>query len=123
MDRKPDFVYHQEVLSTGMLLEYYSAFRWKSNDDPTLELIVQLVADSLESQIMLGMDAARSSYWRTYGGTPGLSLLLVDFRSQLLQRGLIDKQIAAIFVANPKRAYSFSVQGPSDFSGVRTWHA
>jgi hypothetical protein len=32
---------------------------------------------------MLGMDAARRSYWKSYGGAPGLSFLLTDFRRQM----------------------------------------
>ncbi len=105
-DRKPDLKYHRELLQSGVCLEYDSAFRWQSAENPTLHLIVQL-APEFPGQILLGMDAARQSYWKSYGGAPGLSFLLTTFSSQLRAAGLSENLLQNIFVHNPARAYAF----------------
>jgi phosphotriesterase-related protein len=105
-DRKPHLAYHREILSSGVKLEYDSAFRWKEGN-PTRDLVLSL-AQEFPSQIMLGMDAARRSYWKSYGGKPGLSFLLTDFREELLRAGLSEKLWRQIMVTNPAEAYSFA---------------
>jgi phosphotriesterase-related protein len=107
-DRKPDPVYHKELLSTGVTLEYDSAFRWKAEQgNPTADLVVEMFASGYGGQILLGMDAARRSYWKSYGGKPGLVFLLVEFVPQLKSRGLSPSDIDSIFIENPARCYSF----------------
>lgn len=105
-DRKSDFAYHREILQTGVKVEYDSAFRWKTKDNPTLELVMELIGD-FPNQIMLGMDAARPTYWKSYGGKPGLSFLLNEFSAMLRERGLSDEQWQQIFVSTPAETYSF----------------
>ena len=106
-DRAPDLAYHRDILATGVNLEYDSAFRWKTSDNPTLRLLVELSAD-FPSQIMLGMDAARRKYWRAYGGAPGLTYLLTDFRHMLKAAGLGDDAFRRIFIDTPARAFAFA---------------
>ena len=106
-DRKPDLAYHREILSTGVKVEYDSCFRWKTrNDNPSLELVLALIAE-FPNQILLGMDAARPAYWKSYGGNPGLSFLLKDFTDLLYSRGITDAQWQQIFIANPAATYNF----------------
>jgi len=108
-DRKPDPAYHKEILSTGVMLEYDSAFRWpEGGDNPTLDLVTSMFAAGFGGQILLGMDAARRKYWRSYGGKPGLRFLLCEFVPRLRSSGLSDDDIDAIFVRNPQRCYSFA---------------
>lgn len=107
LDRRPDVSYHREILSTGIRIEYDSAFRWKPGErNATLELVTALLAD-YPHQIMLGMDAARRGYWRAHGGKPGMSFLLTAFRSQLLAAGASIDQIDGIFRRTPATAYAF----------------
>jgi 5-phospho-D-xylono-1,4-lactonase len=107
-DRKPDPAYHKEILSTGVMLEYDSAFRWRKQDgNPTLALVLTMIAEGLGRQILLGMDAARRKYWRFYGGEPGLAFLLRDFVPLLMDAGLKQRDIDSIFVHNPQRCYAF----------------
>ena len=105
-DRKPDPAYHREILASGVRLEYDSAFRWTSEDNPTLRLVLELVPE-FPHQLMLGMDAARPDYWTSYGGAPGLSYLLKEFSVRLRAGGLDEKHWRRLFVANPAAAYSF----------------
>lgn len=107
-DRKPDPAYHKEILSTGVLQEYDSAFRWsESEGNPTLALVLNMFAEGFGNQILLGMDAARRKYWRSYDGKPGLRFLLHDFVPRLRSAGLSQNDVDAIFVHNPQRCYSF----------------
>lgn len=104
-DRAPESAYHRDILQTGVKIEYDSAFRWKTEENPTLELVVELIGE-FPNQIMLGMDAARPTYWKSYGGAPGLSFLLNEFTEQLRERGLSEAQWRRIFISNPAESYS-----------------
>lgn len=106
-DRKPEISYHREILSTGVRVEYDSAFRWKENQgNPTRDLVLALAPD-YPNQILLGMDAARSSYWKHYGGAPGLSFLLTAFKKDLLDHGLDPLLWQRLMIDNPRDTYTF----------------
>lgn len=107
-DRKPDVAYHRDILQSGVRVEFDRAFRW-TEGNPTLDLLVALAPD-FPDQLMLGMDAARRSYWKQYGGKPGMSFLLTDFRPQLRKAGLTEKLLKKIFVSTPASAYQFAVR-------------
>jgi phosphotriesterase-related protein len=110
-DRKADIEYHRAILQSGVRVEYDSAFRWKGEQpNPTLELLRVLMAE-FPNQIMLGMDTARRSYWKSYGGAPGISFLLTDFRRLMHEAGVSDNSIKRIFVDNPAQAYAFTTRG------------
>jgi phosphotriesterase-related protein len=105
-DRKPEVSYHREILQTGVCVEYDSAFRWKTAANPTLELLVELIGE-FPNQIMLGMDAARPAYWKSYGGSPSLSFLLNEFSQAMTARGIDKESWERIFISNPASTYSF----------------
>lgn len=106
-DRKPDMGYHREILASGVSVEFDSAFRWNAGQgNPTRELLLALLGD-FPNQLMLGMDAARRQYWRSYGGGPGLSFLLTDFTAQLRAAGVSDAWLENIFVRTPAAVFSF----------------
>ncbi len=105
-DRRPDTGYHRKILSSGVRVEFDSAFRWKQGN-PTLELVMAL-AGEFGGQILLGMDAARASYWRSFGGGPGLGYLLTTFAPMLREAGLTREAVDRIFITNPSDAYAFS---------------
>jgi phosphotriesterase-related protein len=118
-DRAPDLVYHKEILSTRVILEYDSAFRWGPEaGNPTLDLVVAMAAEGFGEQIVLGMDAARRKYWKGYGGTPGLAFLLREFVPRLQQAGLSSADIEKIFVSNPARCYSFDSSSANKRTGA-----
>jgi phosphotriesterase-related protein len=106
VDRCKDLGYHRELMQTGVKVEYDSAFRWKEGDENfTFRLLEKLLPD-YSDQITVGMDAARNTYWKSYGGQPGLTYLLNDFVTELHKRGLADYQ-EKIFIENPKQLYTF----------------
>lgn len=106
-DRKPDIGYHREVLSSCVRVEFDSAFRWKPVDgNPTLALLLALLPE-FPDQIMLGMDAARRTYWRSYGGAPGMSFLLTDFCPKLREAGVSAGTLHQILVTTPAATFAF----------------
>jgi predicted metal-dependent phosphotriesterase family hydrolase len=108
LDRRPDLAYHRAILATGVRVEYDSAFRWPPGQgNPTLDLLRALLPE-FSDQIMLGMDAARSTYWTEHGGRPGMSYLLREFRPALHTAGVSEEQLHRVFVSTPADAYAFS---------------
>jgi phosphotriesterase-related protein len=111
-DRKPDVGYHKEVLSTGVYVEFDSGFRWPTDEsNKTVNLVTELFSLGFGRQIMLGMDAARRSYWRAYGGSPGLTYLLKTFVPKLRADGLSMADVDQMFLLNPREAYAFTGTG------------
>lgn len=107
-DRKPDVNSHRQLLRTGVNLEYDSAFRWrKGQKNPTFDLLTTLLPE-FPDQLMLGMDAARRTYWKHYGGSPGLTFLLTEFAPRLRSAGVNEDLIKKIFVDNPARCFQFA---------------
>jgi len=107
VDKKMDLVYHHDLMQTGVNVEYDSHFRWKPTDNnwtiSLLENLLPLYAD----QIVIGMDMAKHSYWESYGGKPGLTYLLTEFRQMLESRG-IDHYFEKMFFTNPQKLYTFT---------------
>jgi 5-phospho-D-xylono-1,4-lactonase len=111
VDKVVDRGYHRELLSTGAFAVYDQAFRWGDRDNGTIQLIEWAVEDGTSSQLMLGMDAARQGYYRSYGGSPGLSFLLGPFRDRLAARGVPAEVRESMFVGAPSRAFAFAEVG------------
>jgi phosphotriesterase-related protein len=106
-DRHPDPSYHRELFRTGAFVEYDRTFRAALDDaNPTLRLFAAMVKE-FPDQLMLGTDGARPSYWRSYGGAPGLDYLLREFSDRARRLGVSDLELEKVFVKNPARAYSF----------------
>ncbi len=105
VDRYQDIGYNRELLQTGVKVEYDSAFRWKNETNWTYKLLEALLPE-FPNQITMGMDAAKSSYWQSYGGKPGLNFLLTTFKEDLHQMGL-SEYYDHIFFKNPAQLYAF----------------
>jgi phosphotriesterase-related protein len=107
-DKNPDPGFHREILQSGVFVEYDRTFRGRlDRENPTLRLAARMIAD-FPDQVMLGTDGARASYWRSYGGRPGLDFLLKDFSQWLRETGLPDDLLRKAWVENPARAFSIS---------------
>jgi predicted metal-dependent phosphotriesterase family hydrolase len=107
VDRNEDADYHREILDTGVSLEYDSHFRWKNrNPNPTYELL-KVLLPAYPDQLVVGMDMARNTYWKSYGGSPGLNYLLTTFKEEMRKMGL-EQYLENIFYKNPQRIFSFT---------------
>jgi phosphotriesterase-related protein len=49
---------------------------------------------------------AKNSYWKSYGGKPGLTFLIEEFKDQLNKKGL-GEYFRWMFYANPKKIFTF----------------
>lgn len=108
-DRLDDVNYHRELLQTGIKVEYDAAFRWKTGEENiTLKLLEKLLPE-FPDQITMGMDMAKNSYWKSYGGKPGLNFLMEEFRDELNQKGL-GEYFNHIFFSTPAKLYAFYVK-------------
>lgn len=108
VDKVVDLGYHRDLLATGAYAVYDQAFRWGQRENGTLRLLEAAVADGHADRIMLGMDAARQSYYRAFGGAPGLPYLLTAFKNEMEARGLGPEMRHRFFVENPARAFAFA---------------
>lgn len=106
VDRNKDLGYHNELMQTGVSVEYDSAFRWKKDEENWTYTLLEKLLPLYPDQITAGMDAARNTYWRSYGGKPGLDYLLTTFTDELKQRGLAN-YTNKIFIDTPARIFSF----------------
>jgi len=108
VDRYKDIGYNRELLQTGVKVEYDSAFRWKQGDENWTYKLLEALLPEFPNQITMGMDAAKHTYWKSYGGKPGLNFLLTTFKEDLENMGLgayYDK----IFYHNPAKLYTFKL--------------
>lgn len=106
-DRYKDIGYHRALLQTGVCVEYDSAFRWPATGDNFTYKLLEALLPEFRQQITMGMDAAKRSYWKSYGGKPGLSFLLIEFKKDLEKMGM-GEYYPDIFINNPARLYQFS---------------
>lgn len=107
VDRCLDVAYHRELLKTGVRVEFDSAFRWKHGEENGTYRLLEMLLPDFPDQITAGMDAARNTYWQSYGGSPGLTYLLTTFRDELNRRGLSDYW-NRLMIDNPTALYSFA---------------
>lgn len=105
VDKNKDLGYHRALLQTGVSVEYDSAFRWKEDENWTYKLL-EILLPNYPNQITVGMDAARNTYWKSYGGKPGLEYLLTTFKFELEKRNL-SEYFDKLFIHNPARIFSF----------------
>ena len=107
VDRAKEVEYNRAVLDVGVKVEYDSAFRWKPEElNHTLHLLENLLPQ-YPNQITMGMDMAKNTYWKSYGGSPGLTYLLKSIPAYLASKEL-SEHFNNIFYSNPKELFSFS---------------
>ncbi|MGP4081602.1 phosphotriesterase family protein [Pseudalkalibacillus sp. R45] len=107
MDRNPDLFVHEELAQTGCYIEYDNATRVKYHPiSETVDMITGLIEAGYGDKVLLGTDFALRSYWKAYGGGPGMAYLLESFIPRLRQHGLSDHLISNILTNNPQQAFS-----------------
>ncbi len=104
IDRNPDFHLHQQLAGRGAFLQYDTPGRIKYQPETVvINLMRQLFDAGFGSQILLGGDTARRSYWKAYGGGPGFDYLLTTFTPRLLAEGFTSDELQLIWEKNPLR--------------------
>jgi predicted metal-dependent phosphotriesterase family hydrolase len=101
VDHNPDPGYLADLASRGAYLVFDMVGRIKYGpDSQTIGLIRELAERGLSDRLMLGSDLARRSYWKAYGGGPGLDYLLCRFVPRMRREGL-GEVADRILVDNP----------------------
>lgn len=107
VDKCKDLSWHKDLMQAGTYVEYDSHFRWKPGEENFTYKLLQELLPGYGDRIVLGMDMARNSYWKSYGGKPGLTYLLTTFKSDLEKMGLMNFY-EWLFFKNPQQLYSFT---------------
>jgi phosphotriesterase-related protein len=71
-----------------------------------LDLLRQLIDAGVGNRILMGNDLGRPSYWKSYGGGPGLDFVLKELRPRMLSNGFTQAELDTLFVHNPSRFFS-----------------
>ena len=108
VDKRKDLAFHHDLMQTGVFVEYDSHFRFMSKGDSWTYDLLENMLLPYAGQIVVGMDMAKNTYWKSYGGKPGLGYLLNEFTKELQKRGL-EKYAESIFFTNLAKLYSFNV--------------
>lgn len=104
IDRNPDLDLHQQLARRGAFLQYDTPGRIKYQPETVVINLMRKLFDlGLGSQLLLGGDTARRSYWRAYGGGPGFDYLLAIFTPRLLAEGFTSDELQLIWAKNPLR--------------------
>jgi phosphotriesterase-related protein len=109
-DKVQDAGFHQDLLQSGVMVEYDQALRQPpGSDNWTAYLTAQMVESGYVDQLMFGTDGARRTLWTSLGGGPGLSWMRTGFIDALRDRSVSPADIATMFEANPRRFLSLEV--------------
>lgn len=108
LDLKPEFSYLLEIAQTGVNLGFDQFGKLKYLPDlERVNLIVKLCEAGFEKQIIIGGDMARKSYFKSYGGGPGLEHVPTTIKNLLVQAGLSSETITSLLIENPRRWLEF----------------
>jgi phosphotriesterase-related protein len=104
MDRNPDFWEHRRIAKMGAYLGYDCPGKVKYGpDELRINVLRRLIEAGFGKQILLGNDLGRPSYWRSYGGGPGLDFALTKFIPRLRDEGVSYEAIENLLIHNPRR--------------------
>lgn len=98
--------YNKKVLDIGVKVEYDSTFRWKKEDTNWTLYLLEHLLPLYPNQITMGMDMAKTTYWKSYGGSPGLNYLIETIPGFLKSKGM-DEYYENLFFENPKKLFQF----------------
>jgi 5-phospho-D-xylono-1,4-lactonase len=108
LDLKPELPYLLEIAKTGVNVGLDQFGKEKYLPDlERVNLIVQLCEAGFEKQIIIGGDMARKSYFKSYGGNPGLEHIPITVKKMLAQAGVSSETIDNILIHNPRRWLEF----------------
>lgn len=104
VDRNYDLWLHRRLAARGAFLEYDTPGRIKYQPESVVvELMRRMIDAGHLDRLLIGGDMARRSYWKAYGGGPGMDYLLTRFTVRLRDEGFTDEELHAIWCANPAR--------------------
>jgi 5-phospho-D-xylono-1,4-lactonase len=106
VDKQRDLSFHKNLLQSGVYVEYDSHFRLMAKGDNWTYNLLEKMLPDYSDRIVIGMDMAKNTYWKSYNGKPGLTYLLTEFKQKLEENGL-GRFYEDMFFKNPQRLYTF----------------
>jgi 5-phospho-D-xylono-1,4-lactonase len=107
MDRNADAAEHKRIAALGAYLGYDCFGKSKYGPESRrVALIRDMIVSGFGNRILIGNDLGRPSYWRAYGGGPGLDFVLTGFRQRLVDDGFSQSELDMLFVENPRRFFA-----------------
>ena len=93
---------------TGVYLELDNIGKTKYYPDSLrIDMIKQLIEAGFLKQILLADDNGRQSYFRSYGGGPGLDYIPKTFVPMMREAGVSEEDITQMTFVNPRTAMAF----------------
>jgi phosphotriesterase-related protein len=96
------------LCKTGVNIEFDNVGKTKYYPDSLrIDMITQLIDAGFVKQIFISDDNGRQSYFRSYGGGPGLDYIPTTFVAMLREAGVTDDHIDQMTRRNPQRLFAF----------------
>lgn len=103
VDLTLDVDYLKRICETGAFISFDHVGRELENHDHArIDMLAELVKSGFGDHICLAGDMGKKDYFRSYGGKPGLSYILTDFRKYALEK-LDADEFDRMLVDNPRR--------------------
>lgn len=100
--------YLKMIAKKGVYLAFDQIGKTKYGPDSLrIEMIKQLIEDGHVKQILLADDNGRQSYYRSYGGGPGMDYIPLVFVPMMKKAGVSEEHIHQMTVVNPRNFMSF----------------
>lgn len=108
IDRNPDLYEHLQFVKRGVNVSVDNLDRvYRYPVQVNIDVIDNLIQHGYEDQIFISADFGRYTYYKSYGGGPGLSYILECFYPRLIdQLKLSEEQIYKLQVSNVRRVYA-----------------
>ena len=107
MDRNADMPEHEEIARLGAYVGYDCFGKSKYGPESRRVAMLRDMIDAGHGRkILIGNDLGRPSYWRAYGGGPGLDYVLTRFRARLRAEGFAEAELTMLLVDNPRRFFA-----------------
>lgn len=100
--------YLKMIVRTGVYITFDNIGKTKYYPDSLrIDMIKQLLADGFVKQILLSDDNGRQSYYKAYGGGPGMDYIPTTFVAMMKQAGISETDIHQMTVVNPRNFMAF----------------
>jgi 5-phospho-D-xylono-1,4-lactonase len=110
MDRNLDGPDHLRITRLGTYVGYDCFGKTKYGPETDrLRLLREMLDAGAGNRILIGNDLGRPSYWKSYGGGPGLDYVLTGFKRLFLEYGFTDTEWDMLLVDNPRRFFAGEV--------------
>lgn len=108
IDRNPDPYVYKKVARRGCCLSVDNLARvYRYPLQANIDVIMDLLDNGYMNNLFVSADFGRHSYYKAYGGGPGLVFILDYFIPRLIEQcKLTQNDIKTIFEVNPKRMYA-----------------